>query len=295
MEVLRTSGMCSGVVMLTDSDSDEDEREALRSGVDDVPRRRPCGADGIAAAVVDAPPRTRATRSPRSRAPPGRGGAGGRRDSGRARPRHALTAGWRIETGFIPASQVGGDCFDLLARDGNEAAGLARRRLGKGVGAALLAGMAQTAVRAASLRGDDPAAALRATNEVLFEPLGRAGRFLTAFLALLDLETGDLRYADAGHGHCVLLTAENVERPVPGGGQPLGFLPEADYPLGMVRLERGDRLAVFSDGLVEGDGQPADYRAALVDAIHRGVPPSTLVAEAPDADDRTMVLLERVQ
>ena len=109
------------------------------------------------------------------------------------------------------------------------------------------------------------------------------------------METGDLFYADAGHGHCLLLTAANIERPVPGGGQPLGLIPVAEYPLGVARLERGDRLAVFSDGLVEGDGEPADCRAALVAAINRRVPPATLVAAAPDADDRTMVLLERLQ
>ena len=295
VEVLRTSGVCSGVVMLTDSDSDEDEREALRAGVDDV-LRRPCGAEGIAAAVVDAHRRGHERRARYDREhhldAEVRAAAV---IQGALVPDTPSLPGWGIATGFNPASQVGGDCFDLLVLDGNRTLLVLLADVsGKGVGAALLAAMAQTAVRAASLRGDDPAAALRATNEVLFEPLGRAGRFLTAFVARLDLETGDLQYADAGHGHCVLLTAANVERPILGGGQPLGLLPEADYPLGTIRLERGDRLAIFSDGLVEGDGQPADYRAALVDAIHRGVAPSTLVAEAPDADDRTMVLLERM-
>ena len=296
VEVLRTSGVCAGVVMLTDSESDEDEREALRSGVDDV-LRRPCGAEGVAAAVVDANRRGHERRARHDRE---------RHLDTEMRAAAAIQAalvpdtpslpGWRIETGFLPASQVGGDCFDLLALDGGRSLLVLLADVsGKGVGAALLAAMAQTAVRAASLRGDDPAAALRATNEVLFEPLGRAGRFLTAFLARLDLETGDLFYADAGHGHCLLLTAANIERPVPGGGQPLGLIPVAEYPLGVARLERGDRLAVFSDGLVEGDGEPADCRAALVAAINRRVPPATLVAAAPDADDRTMVLLERLQ
>jgi serine phosphatase RsbU (regulator of sigma subunit) len=134
---------------------------------------------------------------------------------------------------------------------------------------------------------------LGAVNDVLFDPLGRAGRFLTAFVARLDLATGELAYADAGHGHAAVLT-DDGERPLPVGGHPLGLLPGAVYDEGAVTLGPGDRLAVFSDGLVEGDGDPEDARAALLGAIRAGVRPEALVVEAPDADDRTMVVVERV-
>jgi phosphoserine phosphatase RsbU/P len=296
VELLRTSGVCSGVVMLTDSDSDEDEREALRAGVDDV-LRRPCASSTIAAAVVDAHRRGRERRARHDRE---------HHLDAEVRAAASIQAalipdtpsltGWRIDTGFLPASQVGGDCFDLFTVDRNRSLVVVLADVsGKGVGAAVLAAMAQTALRAASLRGDDPGAALRATNEVLFDPLGRAGRFLTAFIARIELATGDMVYADAGHGHRALVTARDGERALPVGDQPLGLLPDADYARGSVRLDIGDRLAIFSDGLVEGQGDPDECRAMLVDAIRRGVPPTTLVAAAPDADDRTMVLVERRQ
>lgn len=294
VEVLRTSGVCSGVVMLTDSVSDEDEREALRAGVDDV-LRRPCGAEGITSAVVDAHRRGRERRARHERE---------HHLDAEVRAAAAIQEalipevpachGWRLETGFLPASQVGGDCFDLFRVDQGRALVILLADVsGKGVGAALLAAMAQTAVRSAALRGDRPARVLSAANDVLFDPLGRAGRFLTAFVGRLELATGELTYADAGHGHAAVLTRDG-ERSLPVGGHPLGLLPAAVYEEGTVALAPGDRLAVFSDGLVEGDGEPQAAREALLAAIRAGVRPEALVIEAPDADDRTMVLVERV-
>lgn len=296
VEVLRTDGVCSGVILLTDSDSDEDEREALRAGADDV-LRRPFSAQIIATAVHEARLRGSERRARHDRE---------HHLDGEVRAAAAIQAAlipeiptlrdWRVEAGFLPASQVGGDCFDLFdaSRAGSLFVVLADVS-GKGVGAALLAGMAQTAFRAAFLRGDDPAAAMAATNRVLFEPLGRAGRFLTAFVARLELATGMLRYSDAGHGHSFVLTRAGTELPLPVGGQPLGLLPDVVYEEGSATLEVGAQLAVFSDGLVEGGGEPAERRRLLMDAIRRGARPAALVTEAEDSDDRTMVLLERLR
>jgi sigma-B regulation protein RsbU (phosphoserine phosphatase) len=294
VEVLRTSGVCSGVVMLTDSVSDEDEREALRAGVDDV-LRRPCGAEGITAAVVDAHRRGRERRARHEREHHLDAEVRAAAAIQEALiPEVPVCHGWRLDAGFLPAREVGGDCFDLFAVDQGRALLIVLADVsGKGVGAAVLAAMAQTAVRSAALRGDGPARALRAANDVLFDPLGRAGRFLTAFVARLDLVTGELAYADAGHGHAAVLTAED-ELPLPAGGHPLGLLPDASYEQGIVTLRPGDRLAVFSDGLVEGEDDPTTLRDALIAAIRAGVRPEALVVEAPDADDRTMVLVERL-
>jgi sigma-B regulation protein RsbU (phosphoserine phosphatase) len=293
VEMLRTDGVSSGIVMLTDSASEDDERDAIRTGVDDV-LRLPCPAGVIANAVVDAWTRGRARRARYQRE---------HHLDGEMRAAAAIQAallpeppgmpGWRIEAGFLPASQVGGDCYDLFAGPDRTLVMVLADVSGKGVGAALLAGMAQTALRAAFLRGDGPAEALAATNAVLYEPLGRAGRFLTAFAGRISLADGDLVYADAGHGHSALVTPDG-ERPLPCGGQPLGLLPDVHYEQGRERLEPGERLAVFSDGLVEGEGDPADWRLQLIEAVRRNGAVDTLVAEAPDADDRTMILVERL-
>ena len=166
---------------------------------------------------------------------------------------------------------------------------------GKGMAGAVLAAMFQTAVRSALGRGDSPAEALGAAGRLLFDGLTRAGRFLTAVVAEIDLATGCLTYADAGHGHHLLLEPGGAERVLPVGGPPIGFLPDAVYADGAEGLGPGERLAAFSDGLVEdgGAGDPAAARAALAARLAAGADPADLVRGAADDDDRTLLVIGR--
>ncbi len=166
---------------------------------------------------------------------------------------------------------------------------------GKGVAGALLAAMLPIAIRAALARGDGPGQALGAAAALLFEGLGRAGRFLTAMVAEIDLPTGRLTYADAGHGHHLLLGPGGAERVLRVGGPPIGFLPDPVYVDGREGLGPGERLAVFSDGMVEegGTADPAAARAALAARLCAGEDPAGLAHDAPDDDDRTIVVVSR--
>jgi phosphoserine phosphatase RsbU/P len=294
VDALRKNGVCSGIVMLTATGNDEAAREALRVGADDVVPA-PCSEQAVIRAVAAAQRRGhgRTARQARELQLDGEVRAAAAIQAALVPDTPPLDGDWQIEHGFLPASEVGGDFFDLF-RSPRGSLFLALGDVsGKGVGAALLAAMAQTALRAAVMRGDGPAAALTAANAVLFEPLGRAGRFLTGFAAELDPATGTLSYADAGHGHHLLLGGDDAERPLPVGGPPLGLMPDASYSEGVETLEAGARLAVFSDGLVEGRDETDGVRAALVDAVRRRASPTQLVTDAPDQDDRTLIVVER--
>jgi sigma-B regulation protein RsbU (phosphoserine phosphatase) len=165
---------------------------------------------------------------------------------------------------------------------------------GKGVGAGLLSGMARTALRLALARGDDPAEALSAAGRLLYRDLERTGRFLTGCVISLDPEAGLVTYADAGHGHHLLLTPDGEAHPLPGGGLPLGFLPQPELAPATLTMIPRARLALFSDGLVEGDGEPSARAVQLAAEITAGRAARDIVAEAPDDDDRTLVVLERL-
>ena len=123
----------------------------------------------------------------------------------------------------------------------------------------------------------------------------RAGRFLTATVAVIDFDSGALTYADAGHGHHLLLGPDVAERILPEGGPPVGFLPDASYEAGHDRIRPGELLAIFSDGLVEnGDrDDPVAVRASLAGLLTAGVRAEVLALDAPDDDDRTMVVVRR--
>jgi sigma-B regulation protein RsbU (phosphoserine phosphatase) len=86
---------------------------------------------------------------------------------------------------------------------------------------------------------------------VLATDLTRSGAFVTLFHAQLELATGRLRYVDAGHGYVRLCRGDGRIEQLPGKGLPLGVLDEEIYEEGVVTMERGDVLLIYSDGLTE--------------------------------------------
>ena len=136
--------------------------------------------------------------------------------------------------------------------------------------------------RRPSCRGDSPAEALGAAGALLFDGLTRAGRFLTAVVAEIDLATGRLTYADAGHGHHLLLAPGGAERVCRSAARRSGSCPARSTPTAREGLGPGERLAAFSDGLVEdgGAGDPAAARAELAARLAAGADPADLVRAA---------------
>jgi serine phosphatase RsbU (regulator of sigma subunit) len=78
------------------------------------------------------------------------------------------------------------------------------------------------------------------------------GRFVTAFLGLLDAASGTLTYVNAGHNPPLLLRAGGALEPLEAGGVILGILPGTRYERGEVTLAPGDLLALYTDGVTEG-------------------------------------------
>jgi phosphoserine phosphatase RsbU/P len=133
-------------------------------------------------------------------------------------------------------------------------------------------------------------------------------RFTTAFLAELDPATGELVYVNAGHNVPILRRKSGViERPEVGG-IPIGILADAAYQVGTTRLDAGDLLVVFTDGVVEAfnaAGEEFD-EPRLIRVVDRfsGSPPAelvrgllaeldTFVGNTPQHDDMTCLLLKR--
>jgi sigma-B regulation protein RsbU (phosphoserine phosphatase) len=121
---------------------------------------------------------------------------------------------------------------------------------GHGVPAALIASMVKVALAAQHARADRPGALLAAMNGALCGTL--AGQFVTAAYLFLDGASGRIRYAAAGHPPLLRLATHTREiRELEKNGLALGFVPDADYQELEERLESGDRLLLYTDGLVE--------------------------------------------
>ncbi len=292
---LRAAGVGAGILIIGDPDDLELEADAMDAGTDGV-LRWPCGIPELCDALRTTAGVGAGRRLQHERAThlDGEMRAAAMIQSALLPERPALPDGWALQSAFLPAQDVGGDMVDFVTDDPARLAIVLADVSGKGVGAALLAAMAQTAIRGALLRGANPAEALSDANALLLETLDRSGRFLTGFVASIDLDSGELVYADAGHGHVALHDAAGGWMPITAGGLPLGLVAGADYPLGHARCARGGLLAAYSDGLVEGsDLDPSVVRERLLGALADGITAAQLVAEAPADDDRTLVVLGR--
>ena len=167
-----------------------------------------------------------------------------------------------------PAFQVGGDYYDFIPTR-PELIGRRRERgrwalvmgdvMGKGVPAGLLMTMLRGMLRAEVLSGLPPDRILHDLNQLAQEDLAQSHRFVTLFYSDFDPRTRRLRYANAAHNPPLLWRAErrSISR-LDAAGLLIGLQPEADYGLGEVRLDPGDVLLYYTDGVTEAPGLTGD-------------------------------------
>jgi hypothetical protein len=208
-----------------------------------------------------------------------------------------------------PIYAVGGDAFDYGVRDSALYLGIFDST-GHQLRAGLTTAVTLSATRAVRRAGGDVVAQARAADEALAGEFGDS-RFTTAVLACLDLTTGVLRYLNAGHPPPLVLRKDQVVATLDAGRRlPLGLggVGGAAATTGEVRLEAGDRLLAYSDGVVEAlasDGAPFGVDR-LIELAGRhgadGLPaPETLRRmnhdvlsryDGPPSDDATLLLVE---
>jgi len=208
-----------------------------------------------------------------------------------------------------PARGVGGDYFDFLPLAADRIGLAVGDVSGKGLSAALLMASLQGILRSfASLRGEDAGRIVAETNRQLCT-LVEMNRFVTLFFGIYDDARRELTCVNAGHNPPLLLRAEaDGERPdrLSSDGTVLGLFPQAEWSQQTLRLETGDLLLAFTDGIPEAanlrDEEFGEERlqAALRRNRSRPLPElcaailsevSDFLEGAPASDDLTVVAL----
>jgi len=148
-----------------------------------------------------------------------------------------------------PAVGVGGDFYDFLSRGDDRLGFVIADVSGKGIPAALLMAGLQASVRSVAVPGVSPSEANRRLNDLLHASTSDS-RYATLVLVFYDGRERTLRYSNAGHHPPLLLRRSGVER-LGANGLPIGALPCATYGEGARRVEAGDMLALYTDGIIE--------------------------------------------
>jgi sigma-B regulation protein RsbU (phosphoserine phosphatase) len=145
---------------------------------------------------------------------------------------------------------VGGDYFDVLPFD-QETLGLCIADVaGKGMPAALLMSNLQAAVRGFASPTVPPNELCARLNSLLRRNMA-SDRFITFFYAQLDGPGRTLRYVNAGHNAPIVMHQDGSHDRLQEGGGVLGIFPNQSFALGTIRLEPGDRVVLFTDGVTE--------------------------------------------
>jgi predicted ester cyclase len=157
--------------------------------------------------------------------------------------------GWQITPYYRPAREVGGDFYDFHLLSDGRLGVVVGDATGKGVPAALVMATTCGMLRLAAQSYSSPGVMLQRVNEVLC-PYIPANMFVTCFYAILDSESGLLRYANAGHD-LPYLHHDGKAKELRARGMPLGLMPGMSYEEKEDSLEVGDGTLLYTDGLVE--------------------------------------------
>lgn len=202
------------------------------------------------------------------------------------------------------AREVGGDFYDYYMLNENELCFCVADVSGKGVPAALFMAMSKTLIKSRAADDKTPAKVITRVNAELSEDNPEC-MFVTAFLAVLDLRNGELRFTNAGHNPPLLRRATGeVEAIVDRHGPVVGIMPGEDYGESTLTMAPGDVILVFTDGVTEamdiddnlyGDERLLEVMASapdcnaqtVVNAVNASV--EEFASGAEQADDITMI------
>ena len=157
----------------------------------------------------------------------------------------------RIYAMMDPAKEVGGDFYDYFYIDDTHIAFTIADVSGKGVPAALLMMKTETLVKslATSLRSDT--ATIMERSNIALCANNDATMFVTCWLGILDTVTGELRYTNAGHNSPIIYTNGEVRYLKGAHSMVLGGLETVKYKEQSVKLNQGDKLILYTDGVTE--------------------------------------------
>ncbi len=151
---------------------------------------------------------------------------------------------------MVPAKEVGGDFYDVFLADENHLAMVIADASGKGVPAAMFMAVTRTLIRNSMLSGNTVDKTFTKMNAFLCND-NKEEMFVTAWLGILNLETGCLVYANAGHNPPLVCCNGKFEYMKMKPGFVLAAMDGYQYKQYELQLEPGDKIVLYTDGVTE--------------------------------------------
>ena len=211
---------------------------------------------------------------------------------------------FEIYASMDPAKEVGGDFYDFFFIDEGHVALVAADVSGKGVPAALFMVIAKTLIKNRTLMGGTPGEILTDVNNQLSES-NASNMFVTVWLAIVDLKTGDMLTANAGHEYPGIRRANGEFQLVMSRhGLALAAMEGLKYKTNTFKLNEGDSIFAYTDGVTEATDKnknlfgndrliealninPASSPTELIATVRKSI--DAFVGDAEQFDDITML------
>jgi sigma-B regulation protein RsbU (phosphoserine phosphatase) len=186
---------------------------------------------------------------------------------------------FEIAASMAAARRVSGDFYDFFLLDATRL-GLAIGDVsGKGIPAALFMAVSRTLLRATALQGGSPGEVLQHVNRVLLKQ-SQGEIFITLVYGILDLGTGDFTFSAGGHPPIYSSSSRRGGRFLrEPAGMMLGVLEDVEYSDGHERLEPGDSLIFYTDGVTEAENASGEFYTE--NRLRRVLEGTTAMAVAP--------------
>jgi len=159
--------------------------------------------------------------------------------------------GYLLSSYLDQCSMVGGDMYDVTQLASGDTAIMIGDAVGHGIGASVLMAYVLASYRTQCYLGDfEPGKAIAVISQLLYQYTDPS-HFITALIAVLEGGSGRLRYANAGHNSPIIVRSDGLTERLNATGTPAGILDGLQWNEDVVRLNRGDLLFLFTDGLIE--------------------------------------------
>lgn len=208
-----------------------------------------------------------------------------------------------IYASMVAANEVGGDFYDFFQIDRYRLGFVIGDVSGKGISAAIFMAVCRTLIRATGLKGEPVNECIKYVNNLLCKE-SVSSMFVTVFYGILNTHNGEIEYVNAGHNPPYILTSDKISKTEMTNGLALGVSEDYPYESKKLQLKNGDKLLLFTDGVVEAFNQTktpygeekfesllAENRNTPVEGMIKKIfaDVENFIGDAPQSDDITLL------